>query len=245
MGDQLCSSWLTFFGVISLKGGGVAKQARAAVTRQQIVVGAAKSFGKSGFDGASLSDIVENAGITKGALYFHFRSKDELARVIIEEQHNLSIAAVDAISATDAPAIEQIVMLCHEIARQIVHDPIVQAGIRLTLELSAVEGPTGSYLEGGPVGPYLDWINSCEALIERAVEDGDLLDTVSAPVVARFVISAFTGVQLVSNVLTDREDLEQHLDEMFALLLPSLVPVQRRKKIDGIRAARWSPENVQ
>lgn len=87
---------------------------RAAATRAQIVRGAAEMFDKSGFEGASLVEITEAAGMTKGALYFHFHSQEELARHIIAEQHRISIAAVEAIAAQEASALEQIVMLCHE-----------------------------------------------------------------------------------------------------------------------------------
>ncbi|GAF47574.1 putative TetR family transcriptional regulator [Rhodococcus wratislaviensis NBRC 100605] len=72
------------------------QQQRAAVTRAQIVRGAAEMFDKSWFEGASLVEILEAAGMTKGALYFHFRSKEDLARHIIAEQHRISISAVQA-----------------------------------------------------------------------------------------------------------------------------------------------------
>lgn len=47
-------------------------------------------------------------------------------------------------------------------------------------------------------------------------------------------------MQLVSNVLTGREDLEQRLDEMWLLLLPGIMPADRHLKIPAIRRARWS-----
>ncbi|MDF3313353.1 ScbR family autoregulator-binding transcription factor [Rhodococcus sp. T2V] len=206
------------------------QQQRAAVTRAQIVHGAAEMFDKSGFDGASLSEILEASGMTKGALYFHFRSKQELARHIIAEQHRISIAAVEAIAAQDASAIEQIVMLCHEMARQIVHDPIVRAGIRITLELSADDR--------GPAGPYLDWITAAQALTTHAIAEGDLLDTIDPSTFARFVIGAFTGIQTVSQVLTHRTDLEQRVDEMWMFLLPGIMPTTRHHGMERIRAAR-------
>lgn len=54
----------------------------------------------------SLVEILEAAGMTKGALYFHFRSKEDLARHIIAEQHRISISAVQAIAAQEVSAIE-------------------------------------------------------------------------------------------------------------------------------------------
>lgn len=102
--------------------------------------------------------------VDEGALYFHFSSKEELAWFVIAEQHRTSISAVEAIGCESAPALEQIVMLCHEMARQIVEDKIVRAGIRITLELSAEDR--------GPAGPYLDWITACQELAVRAVSEG-------------------------------------------------------------------------
>ncbi len=135
-----------------------------------------------------------------------------------------------AIAAQEASATEQIVMLCHEMARQIVQDPIVRAGIRITLELSADDR--------GPAGPYLDWIAACQALAARAVDEGDLVDTIDPPTFARFVIGAFTGVQTVSQVLTHRVDLEQRVDEMWGFLLPGFIPTTRHSAMMRIRAAR-------
>lgn len=211
------------------------KQARAVATRTQIVKGAAEVFDHLGYDGSSLGEIVDAAGTTKGALYFHFKTKGELAQAIIAEQHRMSITAVEAIGARDAPAVSQLVMLCHEIGRQIVDDPIVRAGIRVTVDLSIVPAQ-------GPRQPYLDWIEACEVLASRAIEQGDIREEVDPNMLARFVVSAFTGVQTVSNVLERRAHLERNIDEMWQLLLPGIVPARRRGKIEKIRTARWNPE---
>ncbi|RVW08020.1 TetR/AcrR family transcriptional regulator [Prescottella agglutinans] len=208
------------------------KQERALITRQQIVNGAAEMFDRVGYERASLAEIVELSGITKGALYFHFKSKDDLAGVVIEEQHAISMKAVEAISSSGAPALEQLVMLCYEMSREIIEDSIVRAGIRLTLEMSAV---------GGPREPYVDWIASCEHVAAAAVAEGDVVDTVVPAELGRFIVGAFTGVQMVSNVLTGREDLYERIDQMLTLVLPGIMPPRRRHKIDRIRAARWTP----
>ncbi len=75
------------------------RQERAVITRQQIVNGAAEMFDRVGYERASLAEIVELSGITKGALYFHFKSKDDLASVVIDEQHAISMKAVEAITS--------------------------------------------------------------------------------------------------------------------------------------------------
>ncbi|NKT45845.1 TetR family transcriptional regulator [Rhodococcus hoagii] len=209
------------------------RQERAVITRQQIVNGAAEMFDRVGYERASLAEIVELSGITKGALYFHFKSKDDLASVVIDEQHAISMKAVEAITSSGEPGLDQLVMLCYEMGRQMLEDTIVRAGIRLTLEMSA---------EGGPQTPYEDWVDACELVARAGIEEGDIVDTVVPEELGRFIVGAFTGVQMVSNVLTGREDLYERIDQMLSFLLPGIMAPRRRHKAARIREARWIPQ---
>lgn len=53
----------------------VGRQVRAEVTRESVLQGAATIFVRDGYADANLGDIIEEAGVTKGALYFHFGSR--------------------------------------------------------------------------------------------------------------------------------------------------------------------------
>ena len=204
-------------------------QERAKISRRQILRGAADRFEVTGYGSTSMNDIVSAAQMTKGAVYFHFSSKDELAQAVIEEQHQISITAFTAVAATGAPALEQLVMVCHEMGRQLVADPIVRAGVRLTLELASADGSQG---------PYLAWIRELRKLAEAAKREGDIRDDVEPESIGRVAISAFTGVQLVSNVLTRRSDLDVRIDELFTLLLAGVVSDKRRGDVDSLVRCR-------
>ena len=204
-------------------------QERAKISRRQILQGAADRFEVTGYGSTSMNDIVSAAQMTKGAVYFHFSSKDELAQAVIEEQHQISISAFTAVAATGAPALEQLVMVCHEMGRQLVAEPIVRAGIRLTLELASADGSQG---------PYVAWIRELRKLAEAAKLEGDIRDDVEPESVGRVVISAFTGVQLVSNVLTRRSDLNDRIDELFSLLLAGVVSDKRRTEVADLVGCR-------
>lgn len=56
---------------------------------------------------------------------------------------------------------------------------------------------------------------------------------------ARFVIGAFTGLQQLSGLLPDRSDLSRRIDELWGLLLPTLVADPDRR--EAVRRARWAP----
>jgi AcrR family transcriptional regulator len=199
------------------------QQARAAETRTVIIRAAADVFGAVGYGGASMADICVAAGLTKGALYFHFASKEALALAVVDAQHQRAIALGDELLHSDQPGLEGLLRMAFELGRQLRTDPVSRAGIRLTMESSSLSNPV--------VTPYEDWIAACEVMLARAVQDGDVRADVDLAAAARFISPAFTGVQIVSDVLTGRADLVERLVEMWSFVLPSLVVPERWERL--------------
>src|SRR5687767_13679744 len=54
-------------------------------TRQKLLERAFEEIHPNGFRAASLDSILEDAGVTKGALYHHFENKAELGYAVVEE----------------------------------------------------------------------------------------------------------------------------------------------------------------
>lgn len=207
----------------------MAKQERAEITRRSIIRGAAEVFDRYGYSAATLSDVIGHGGVTKGALYFHFKSKEDIARAVVEEQHRLSVGPTRDGVAQDANALEAVIRATQHLAMQLTNDVVVRAGIRLTLE----HGTFGAL----PTDPYVEWVAVVKQLIQRAIDAGDVRSPVSAEELARFLCGAFTGIQLLSEVFSGRQDLVRRVEEMWAILLPSLVParkVQHFRRIAGM-----------
>jgi AcrR family transcriptional regulator len=202
------------------------RQARALATRDAIIRGAAVVFERLGYGNASLADVVQEAEVTKGALYFHFGSKDELAYAVIAEQNRVSQLSGQAIVELGRPAVETMILLCADLGRQLMHDPVVQAGIRLTTEAASFP-PT-------VIEPYRDWLLVFESLIHRGVQEGDVTAAIAPDVLARFLIPAFTGVQLVAAVFTSRADLLARIREMWEILLPSIAAPGRYEELRSL-----------
>lgn len=64
------------------------KRPRARNARPKIERAALKLFIGEGIDGATTRDIAESAGVSEGALYRHYKGKDELALSLFMETHN-------------------------------------------------------------------------------------------------------------------------------------------------------------
>jgi len=54
-------------------------------TRERLLISAYQEMHINGFQSSSLSQILERAGMTKGALYHHFKNKSDLAHAVIDE----------------------------------------------------------------------------------------------------------------------------------------------------------------
>ena len=61
------------------------REERKAQTRGELVAAAATVFARRGFHGASVDQIAAEAGYTTGAIYWHFRGKDDLFLAVYEE----------------------------------------------------------------------------------------------------------------------------------------------------------------
>jgi AcrR family transcriptional regulator len=68
------------------------RSARKAATRTKLLQAAARVYAAHGFAGATLDDVAEEAGLTKGAVYGHFGSKDNLLVALMEEYLAAEIA---------------------------------------------------------------------------------------------------------------------------------------------------------
>jgi TetR/AcrR family transcriptional regulator len=58
-------------------------------TKRAIFQSAIKIFSTNGYDGATMDEISADAGVAKGTVYYHFKSKDEVFKYIITEGVNL------------------------------------------------------------------------------------------------------------------------------------------------------------
>lgn len=63
-------------------------------TRERILAAAGHIFARKGFQAASLDEVAQHAGMTKGAIYWHFRSKNELFFALLDHKFQLHTAPV-------------------------------------------------------------------------------------------------------------------------------------------------------
>ena len=67
------------------------------VTRQRIIEKAGHRFKQDGIDGSGISTLMSDAGLTNGAFYAHFASKDDLVAHVVADELRAQIAMYDTL----------------------------------------------------------------------------------------------------------------------------------------------------
>ncbi|MEV5606592.1 ScbR family autoregulator-binding transcription factor [Streptomyces sp. NPDC052299] len=141
-------------------------QERSERTRRRLVDAAAELFTRSGYASATLGQIAAAAGVTKGALYFHFPSKEALADAVALHGRTLLREFLDERHATGDGPVQHLIDLTHWLTLARREDPVVRAAFRL-----ADDGVTAP---AGTGGLRRAWLTEAGRLLGEAEAAGEL-----------------------------------------------------------------------
>jgi len=178
-------------------------------TRQRIIETAGLRFKRDGIDGSGVATLMADAGLTNGAFYGHFASKEDLVAAAVADQLAEQRASFNA-QAPDRAGLEQY--------------------LRKYLSVQHRDNPE----DGCPSAALLDEIGRCTHATKRAYTDGVLAviddiaarlapeDPQSARVKMLSVFAMMVGTLQLCRSLADRQladaVLEQGLQNALALL---------------------------
>src|ERR1700684_3111632 len=104
---------------------------KADSTRQQILRAAARQFARQPYHQVGLDDVLAEAELTKGAMYFHFRSKHALALAIIDDQMIRSNQAITDLLARKFSGLETLIDFSYQLAGRDISEDISRAALHL------------------------------------------------------------------------------------------------------------------
>ncbi|MGY0020170.1 ScbR family autoregulator-binding transcription factor [Streptomyces sp. cg35] len=184
------------------------QQERAVKTRAALVRAAAEEFDLHGYAGTSTTKIVKRAGSTMGALYFHFESKEDLARAVMAEQ------ASDLPDLGQVDGLQHLIDLTLALAHELQRNVLFRAGVQLAVE----QGAFGLREDAA----YQLWIATFrdELIVAQAL--GELREGVDPSSFARVLVGAYSGTQLLSQISEGRKDLPERIAELWSYFLPAV-----------------------
>ncbi|MEV7197339.1 ScbR family autoregulator-binding transcription factor [Streptomyces sp. NPDC093510] len=166
----------------------MSKQERATRTRNALILSAAELFDQHGYVRTSLDEISTRAGVSRGALHFHFANKAALA-------HAVEQAAADTLQthATQLPlphtnALQHLMNLTHQMIHLLHHDTIVRAGFRLNCDTT-------------PQTPHdlrRQWHTCVHQLVTRATREHALPIHINPDALTTTIVATTTGLEILS-----------------------------------------------
>ncbi|MFI9052175.1 TetR family transcriptional regulator [Streptomyces sp. NPDC053427] len=106
-------------------------QHRAIQSRQALIRSAAETFLEKGVPAAGMVEVSRRARLSKGALYFHFSSKDDLTLAV----HDSALAALQEVESALARSPQPLIPAARDFAVELFgrvqSDPVLRAGLRL------------------------------------------------------------------------------------------------------------------
>ncbi|MEV0742105.1 ScbR family autoregulator-binding transcription factor [Streptomyces sp. NPDC050549] len=185
----------------------MARQERGQRTRHCILMAAAELFDERGYDSASTTDILARAGLTRGALYHHFPSKEAIALALLD-------AHVEALQVEDQPVkLQSVIDLTLRFAQRLQRDPVLRASVRLSVEQSSFSSPRVGYEQSMEV---------ILGLLRQAETQGETLPGIDMNEAASFIVGAYTGIQTMAQAYSNRADLLSRVSSLWQFLLPGL-----------------------
>jgi len=185
-------------------------------TRAFILQSAAEVFAERGYRDTTLSELIARSGLTKGAFYFHFASKEQLALAVLEEKQRQWREFVQEQVLARPRAIDQLLALGPAMIRLHREDPGAYSAQRLTRDLARVPE-----LADRVRAQTRDWIELVAGIVSQAQRDGDLAVKPDATALATVLVAATDGLKDLSDIVDPpsraRRGFErrlQHLTEL-------------------------------
>ena len=193
--------------------------------REALINAAFRVFATRGYRATRLEEVAEEAGLTKGAIYYHFDGKEDLLRQSVQHRHAEIFTEVDReLDALQAPASVKIRHVLRRLWRHLM-EPAWGYAFRLILGEVRLEFPAlfRMWLEEGPIRAW----STVRDLIRSGVASGEFRPDVDAEVSARIIVSGLM-LQVALQVHSDAADLapcdvDRILDSGMDLLFQGLV----------------------
>ncbi|MFJ6216782.1 TetR family transcriptional regulator [Streptomyces sp. NPDC092296] len=191
----------------------MAKQERAKRTYEAVLDAAAREFAAHGYANTNLGLVAARSGLTKGAVYGHFASKEDLAAELtghLDQAWKLIEKTTG--EPGDSPVHTLRAVTC-ELTAMLQGDIRVNAALRLVIE------------DGQAVGRTPVFVSDVERVMHRMVmqaqQAGELSDVYPAEAVARLLVTVIFGSHYLGSARAEL-DLITRVRSSWDVLLPAL-----------------------
>jgi TetR/AcrR family transcriptional regulator, transcriptional repressor for nem operon len=195
--------------------------ARASV-RDRLVASAVEVFHARGFNGCSVQDIVDAAGVPKGSFYNHFDSKEALGVEVVRAYTALVGAYVVEAGAADILSGEGMPLQRIRAYFEAVIEQNVSCGVRKGCLLGnfAIElAPHSSEIATAVTDALDNWSAAVALALAQAQDAGELSQDADVGSLARYLVDGYEGAATRAKLIGDRAPMDEFIRTTFDFLL--------------------------
>ena len=173
------------------------RERRRQQTRDVLIAAATEVFARRGFEGASLEEIAETAGFTRGAIYKNFTGKEDLFFAVNERFNERVIEAFRAIAPTSATGSDWDFSKMADMWRASVKDGDNFFAIGMEFQLYVLRNPDARKQAAKHRRKNIDMV---AALIEEVAATADMQLRLPARTLAQVILAAADGLAYAARV---------------------------------------------
>ena len=187
---------------------------RSAQTKKSIMEAATSLFAREGYESTGVAEICERAGVSKGAFYYHFESKEAVFLALIDTWLNtLEITLNDV--TYQAKSVPDGLLEMAGMMQPIFENNQFFMGLFLELWTHANRNEK---VRQATVAPYRRFEETFTRLIKRGIEEGTL-ENVEPEIAGQLLLSLSSGLFLQASLETEQGNWGNKLQESIEILL--------------------------
>ena len=193
-------------------------QQRSQETRERILDAALRVFAERGYDGASVTQICDQAGVSKGALYHHYPTKQAVFLALLEHW----LTSVDdglEVLREGQPDIAELLLQMADFSHQVFDAADGRLPMFLEFWSQASHDPA---IWKATIAPYRRYRDYFASLVQEGIASGSLRD-VDPDVAAHLIVSVALGLILQGMLDTESTDWETMPRKTIQLMLQGMI----------------------
>lgn len=183
--------------------------AKGEATRRNIIKTSLQVFSVKGYFNASINDILQATGLTKGGLYCHFKSKEEIWRAVYEEAVEIWRSAVFKDMRSVRDPLDRIKQTVENVLLDYLGEDVFDGGcffVNMLVELSGQSDTMGRRIVKGFVGfskLFQSWLKEAESscILKENLDHREIAD---------FIVTSLNGAATLYMSTRDKDVLRRN-----------------------------------
>jgi AcrR family transcriptional regulator len=190
----------------------VTRREQAERTRELLLDAAAEELWLHGLGGTRIQDVLDRAQMTKGGLYHHFTSKQEMADALVEQESGRWAVLVDEVVASGARGLGALERFSLAVAEVLGAQIRARAVLRIAEELE----------DSGVTSVFVVWHDFAIRALQQGIADGEVSDAIAIRESATAVVEAVYGVCACASPMSRQAGAAVRMRGLWSVLGPGL-----------------------